>query len=400
MILGSIISGSLSDGIGRKMSQLVLIIPYAVGWIIMGFAINNTLMLIGRFITGVCRGAMRASGIVYIAESTDPKYRAVAFFYLCIAYHVGILISHTVGKYLNWKTSCFFFSLPLILAFVILACLKESPLWLLSKGRIDAGWESYRQFRGNGDSAEKELKTILEKTGVQTCALFRSKDTLKIIFSKPFMKSVAISFFLLVATQWCGVTTLSFYAQTIFEKTFSGDIDAFMLMVLNDSIRIAAAVFVCIFAKVLPRKITFVICCLVTGIILTCLVIYLYIAPVGLTGIAVACMVIYISAASVSASISWTFIAEIFPSKLRGFGSGLSSAISFALLFISVKVTPEIIKAFDEKVMYSLFAVITFFSGILLIFMLPNTGNRSLQDIEDSLYKKKDNIKKDDERYM
>ncbi|KAJ8705277.1 hypothetical protein PYW07_011104 [Mythimna separata] len=393
MMMGSLLSGPMSDGIGRRLGQFVLIVPFTFGWIIMGQANTNAIMLLGRFVTGICTGAVRANSMVYIGELTDPKYRPVALFCPSAAIHIGVIISHLVGKYCHWKTACYIFTVPNVLAFSILLCLKESPLWLLSKGKIDQGIESYKSFRGNGD--EKELTAVLEKTRERAEENTTFKDILNIIFSKPFMKSLATVLLLFIAVQWCGINTLSFYAEAIFEKTFSGDIDAFTLVLITDSIRIAASVFVCIFAKVLPRKITFVVCCMATTLVLIGLVIYLYLNPVGLVWVAVTCLIIYIAMASALTCISWSFVAEIFPSKVRGFGSGLSSSMSFILLFISVKVTPEVMHRYGEQVMYAAFAVVTLITGICLSFILPETNGRTLQDIEDSMYKKKGDEKKD-----
>lgn len=361
----------------------------------MGVAHNNTVMLIGRFITGLCTGAVRPNTMVYIGELTDPRYRAIALFCPSMMIHVGSLMSHTVGKYVNWKISCFIFALPNIICLLLLMFLKESPLWLLSKGKIDEGIESFRLFRGNGDSSEKELATVLEKTREKAGHKSSFKDILNIIFSKPFMKSIGTIFLLFVAVQWCGINTLSFYAQEIFEKTFSGGIDAFLLMIATDCIRVLASLIVCLLAKFIKRKITFMACCFTTTTVLIGLVIYLYLNPVGLVWLAVTCMVTYIAIASALVSLSWSFVAELFPAKVRGFGSGLSSGISFSLLFISVKVTPEIMMRYGEVVMYAGFAGVTLFSGIFLGFILPETNGKSLQDIEDSLYSKKGDKSKD-----
>uniref|UniRef100_A0A2A4JBF3 Major facilitator superfamily (MFS) profile domain-containing protein n=1 Tax=Heliothis virescens TaxID=7102 RepID=A0A2A4JBF3_HELVI len=393
MMMGSLFSGSMSDGIGRRMGQLVLIVPFTLGWIILGVAHNNAIMLMGRFITGVCTGAVRANSMVYIGETTDPKYRAIALFCPSAAINIGALISHTVGKFCHWKISCFIFILPNIISFVVLLFLKESPLWLLSKGKIDEGIESYKQFRGGGDTADKELATVLEKNKEKASENSSFKDISDIIFSKPFMKSLATIVLLFIAVQWCGINTLSFYAQVIFEKTFAGEVDAFMLMLVTDGIRILAGVVMCMFAKIIPRKVTFIVSCITTTLTLIGLVTYLYLHPVGMVWVAISCMVIYIGTASALTSISWSFVAEIFPSKIRGFGSGLSSAISFVLLFISVKVTPEIMDKFGEEIMYAGFAGVTLCTGLLLSFILPETNGRSLQDIEDSLYQKKGDVK-------
>ncbi|KAJ8707423.1 hypothetical protein PYW08_010675 [Mythimna loreyi] len=180
MTLGSLLSGPMSDGIGRRLGQFILLVPFTIGWIIMGLATNNAIMLFGRFLTGACTGAVRANSVVYVAELTDPKYRPMALFLPSAAIHVGVLISHTVGKFCYWKTSCFIFTVPNILGFIILLFLKESPLWLLSKGKIDKGIESFKHFRGNGD--EKELEKVLKKAKEIAEKKTTFKDILNIIF--------------------------------------------------------------------------------------------------------------------------------------------------------------------------------------------------------------------------
>ncbi|XP_022837059.1 facilitated trehalose transporter Tret1-like [Spodoptera litura] len=395
MMMGSLFSGWMSDGVGRRMGQLILIVPFTLGWFIMGVANNNAVMLIGRFITGMCTGAVRANSMVYIGELSDPKHRAVALFWPSAAIHIGVLISHLIGKYTYWKTSCLLFTVPNILCFLILLFLKESPLWLLSKGKIDEGIQSFKEFRGEGESSEKELTSAIEKNKEKAEETTTFRDILDIVFSKPFAKSIATIVLLFIAVQWCGINTISFYAETIFEKTFGGDIDAFMLTIVTDSIRIIAAISICMFARMIPRKITFVVCSITTTVVLVGLILCLYLNPSGLVWVSVTCMVIYIGMASALTSISWSFVAEIFPAKVRGLGSGMSSAISFVLLFISVKVTPEIMYKFGEQVMYASFASVTLFSSIFLSFILPETNGRSLQDIEDSLYKKKPAENKD-----
>lgn len=387
MMMGCLFSGSMSDGLGRRAGQIVLVIPFTIGWVIMGFAKGNTAMLIGRFITGISTGAIRPNSIVYIGEITDPKYRAIGLFVPSLLLHIGSLMSHTVGKYVYWKTSCFIFALPNMLCIAILMCLMESPLWLLSKGKIEDGIKSFRQFRGTGEAAERELAKVLEKTKDKS-EISAFKESVNLIFSRPFLKSLATIFLLFVAVQWCGINTLTFYAQVIFEKTFAGDIDAYMLMLGTDGLRILTAVFMCLVAKIISRKTFFVSCCFIATVVLISLVAYLYLKPEDMVWVAVMCMVIYIAVASALTSISWSFVAEIFPAKVRGYGSGMSSGLSFALLFISVKVSPEIMFRLGEQVMYAGFAASTLISGIILYFIIPDTNGKSLQEIENEMFEK------------
>lgn len=391
MIVGCIFSGAISDGIGRKSGQLSIISPFIIGWCIMGFANNNTLMLIGRFITGLCAGASRSSSLVYIGEIVNPKFRATALYVPSLAVQLGVLISHVGGKYVHWKITCFLSTIPNILALLVLLFLYESPLWLLSKGKIDKGKDSFILYRGNDESSEKELTLILKRCSEK---LNRTSfiDIMNLIFSKAFTRSLLTIFFLFVAVQWSGINTLAFYAQDIFERTFAGGVDPYLLMIAMDCLRIIAAAIMCILVKILPRRVTFTIACFISSFSLIALTIYLYIQPVGLIWVAVTFMLVYIGTTTILPSIAWSFVIEIFPSQIRGFGSGLSSATSFILLFVSVIVTPEIRENYGETSMFISFAVVTLVTGVLLYFLIPDTNGKTLQAIEDVLYKKEKNV--------
>ncbi|KAJ0171118.1 hypothetical protein K1T71_013317 [Dendrolimus kikuchii] len=90
MMAGCIGSGILSDALGRKTGQLIVIFPFIAGWLIMSFAQNNAVMLLGRFITGFCTGAVRPTTMVYIGEITSPKHRGVALACPTLAVHLQL----------------------------------------------------------------------------------------------------------------------------------------------------------------------------------------------------------------------------------------------------------------------------------------------------------------------
>lgn len=387
MIFGCLFAGTMSDNLGRKKGQLILIPPFLLGWLVMGFAKSNTAILVGRFITGICTGSIRPNSMVYIGEISDPKYRSITLFCPTLAVHIGCLISHVVGNSFYWRTCCFIFGLPNVICFIILLFLKESPLWLLSKGRIDEGIDSFKVFRGESAESERELISILEKQKEKSEET-SMRELIKTIFSKAFMKSMMTVFIVFVAMQLCGVNMISFYALEVFKRTFSGNIDSYILMISADFIRIIAAALVCLLAKFCPRKKTYLACGFGTVITLFALVLYLYLNPSNLVWLLLTLMVSYVTIGSALNSLSWPIVAEIFPSKLRGFGSGIGSGIAFSLLFIAVKTTPGVMYTFGEPVMYAGFGVITLVATVLLCFMLPDTDGKTLQDIENKLYDK------------
>lgn len=326
--------------------------------------------------------------MVYIGEISDPKYRSTTLFCPGVALFFGSLICHLVGRYIPWRIISFLFITPCFLCFVIQMLLKESPLWLIARGQIEEGIDAFKWFRGEGESAENELKTILDSQDKELASSWT--QFANVVFTKAFLKSIISMFFVFVAVQLCGINTVSFYAQEMFQMTFGSEVDAFLLMIVTDVIRVMSTATMCVIANKLPRKLCFLLSCFSTSLVLIALVMLLLIKPVGLVWVAVTCLIAYIAIAGALTSISWSFVAEIFPSNVRGFGSGLSSLMSFILLFFSVKVTPSIMKNYGDATMYGSFAFVTLIAGLVLIFILPDTNGKTLQDIEKKLYSKTD----------
>lgn len=86
--IGSLMSGPLLDGIGRRGALQFSAIPLSVGWLIIGFATNIPCLLVGRVILGFGVGLMAAPAQVRILK-----------FYFFLPLHVFIKIKVIVLYY-------------------------------------------------------------------------------------------------------------------------------------------------------------------------------------------------------------------------------------------------------------------------------------------------------------
>ncbi|XP_068624773.1 facilitated trehalose transporter Tret1-like [Battus philenor] len=380
MVLGCIFAGSIIDTLGRKPGHVILAFSFVISWVAQAFANNNPIMLVGRLLTGICSGAIRPITLVYLGEIADPKFRGLMLFTPSISLTFGVILNHALGGFVYWRTNSLICSAPSIISIILLLVLKESPLWLISKGKVEEGIKIFKWFRGESGEAEKELNSILEK---------RTKETSKLLFKDyfqlEFMKPLLISVFLSVAMQFSGANVITFYAQDLLSEIMPNDYDPFMLMIITDCVRLIASLFIFFFGNRFPRKTSFLVCNIGTCILLFLLLLFLHFNPLGIKWVSIILLIIYILLSSGIVTFAWTFVAELYPSKLRGIGSGASSAVSYFLLFISVKITPGIMSTFGVNVLFGFFAVIVAVNSVILYYLLPETSGRSLQDIENSL---------------
>jgi MFS family permease len=73
--LGALISGFLSDKLGRKTSIQVGAVIWCIGSIIVCASQNIAMLIVGRFINGIAVGICSAQVPVYISELSPPSIR-------------------------------------------------------------------------------------------------------------------------------------------------------------------------------------------------------------------------------------------------------------------------------------------------------------------------------------
>lgn len=77
----------------------------------------------------------------------------------------------------------------------------------------------------------------------------------------------------------------------------------------------------------------------------------------------------------------WTLPAEVFPNAYRAKGVGLAVAISWLANFIIGITVPQMIKTIGYGT-YVFFAVFCFLAAIFSYFLVPETANKTLEQLE------------------
>ena len=176
--LAMMVSGPLSDRIGRRRVLFLAAILYGVSAIASALAPNFVILVIARMIGGLGVGASLIIAPMYIAEIAPPAVRgrmvsfnqlnlvvgiSVAFFtnYLILRLgqsDAGWAQSLMFDEY-NWRWMLGLETLPAVLYFCGLFFVPESPRWLLLEGRDEEARKILNQAVGEAE-ANKELDEI------------------------------------------------------------------------------------------------------------------------------------------------------------------------------------------------------------------------------------------------
>lgn len=277
MALGCLLAGFLMDRCGRKLTILIINVPFVIGWCIISMSNGAALLLAGRAITGFCAGVFSPAGPLYLSEITDPKYRG--FFLASITFNValGILTTHFLALYCSWNVNAIVCGVfPFIGYMCTTFCGPETPSWLI-RNNTQKAFEAFLWLRGTNEVANNEFQTMVDaqvesaaeavtaeaqcdddkrnESNAKHFYQFYPIDRLtKLIAHKPFNAPLIILSIYFFSLQFSGVNAVIFYTLFILKDSLGADTNEYVATLVIDAVRLFAALIACVVVKNVGRR--------------------------------------------------------------------------------------------------------------------------------------------------
>jgi sugar porter (SP) family MFS transporter len=245
--LGMMVSGPLSDRIGRRPVLQIAAVLFAVSAVASALAPTFTALVLARMLGGLGVGAALIVAPMYIAEMAPSEVRgrmvsfnqlnivvgiSAAFFsnYLILGLgEGGSALAETLRlAEWNWRWMLGVETLPALAYLLALLVVPESPRWLAMQGRDREAQAVLARFRGAADAAadlravQASLADAAQEARVSPRALLH--PSLRLVLT--------IGLVVGILQQITGINAVFFYAPMIFEQSGVGTNAAFMQAVL------------------------------------------------------------------------------------------------------------------------------------------------------------------------
>ncbi|XP_071525041.1 solute carrier family 22 member 6-like isoform X1 [Panulirus ornatus] len=137
-ILGCFICGLLGDRLGRKRTLLLGTLISLPSIMVIVFLPWYSVVLAARFATGIANLIIYFASYTLFVESIPPRNRSTFSILINIMQSVAIICFGAVGYMVrSWRRLLLVSSVQICIAPPLILLLKESPRWLIQKGR----WE-------------------------------------------------------------------------------------------------------------------------------------------------------------------------------------------------------------------------------------------------------------------
>ena len=393
--VGALSIGTLSDKFGRKKMLIVASILFILGSILSAFAVGFVSMCMARIILGLAVGG--ASGLTpsYLAELAEAEHRGTITGMFQFMITTGILLAyiiniaflhHNLLGWSDWRWMLGSALVPAILLFIGSIIIPESPRYLVQIGKINEAEEVLDILRDNTKSDPKnelnDIKNIIKQEK-------SNKGSIHELF-KVASPSVFVAIFIMLFQQLVGINSIVYYLPQIFIKAFNfPDSKAIWISIGMEILSFITTILSVILMDKFNRKsfllfgsITMAICLVIISIMSFTMNIKAAAIPT------IILIAVYHFAFSISwGPIAWILIAEIFPLNVRGIGNSIGSAANWIGDFLVTQFFLIILAMFHNKIggPFMVFAVFSVLSIFFVIFFVPETRGKTLEQIEMEL---------------
>lgn len=376
MFLGAIFGGWLSDKIGRKKGLMTTVSIFSIASMTNGLGSTFPVIALARALTGFGVVATVVIAMVYIAEMMPSEQRGKYQALTIASGTIGVPIIGAFAAWFipqavdNWRIIFFIGGAGFFIPVVGYFWLKESPRWLVSKGRTAEAEMLVKEMTGREVDLSGEAHKNVKKSN--------NIEALRIMLSKGYIKRTLILVFLSL-----GITLGAFFLGGFYTTA----------MTQGGMAMSAALTVMAIAAWGIPlgdftssfisdkggRKIPIAIFCFVQG------------AAAILAGatfipviIAIALVIQRIFGAG-SMTMLWTYLAESFPTHIRNNAVGITFGFARIMASLSQFALPGLYTAYGWFGLNTTNAAIIIIPAIIALIWGEKTSQKSLEELNASV---------------
>jgi sugar porter (SP) family MFS transporter len=392
-LYGTVI-GALSGGIpatkwGRKKTLLWIGILYLVSALGSAIAPGVYVFMFFRLLGGFAIGASSVVAPMYISEIAPAKNRGklVATFQFNIVF--GILIAYLsnyllqgVGGNNSWRLMLGVVAIPALIYSILVFFVPESPRWLIvHKG----DYNTARKILAVSDpvGVDEALEALRKSIGEE-----KHKEKLSAFFKRkynfPIFLAVMIAFF----NQMSGINAVIYFAPRVFELAGISKQGAFLQSVGVGLVNLVFTMLGLYLIDRLGRKILMLIGSIGYIISLVAVSAAFYSNHVGAMMVPLLLFLFIASHAIGQGAVIWVLISEVFPNSVRAYGQSLGASTHWIMAAIITTLFPILAVKIGPAPIFAFFAFMMVLQLLWVIFIMPETKGKSLEELEAKLIKK------------
>jgi len=389
-MMGGSLVGFVSGRLGRKGGLLLNNILVAVAALLMGFAKTAGsfhMLIAGRLVIGINSGLNAGLAPMYLSEISPTALRGALGTVYQLIITLSILISQILGMNNmlgtedGWPWLLAITAIPAILQLATLPFCPESPKYLLLDQEDEMAAQTALGWLRGTIEVHDEMDEMRQE---QASMKLVPKVTLKeMITNSSLRQPLIIAMMMMLAQQLSGINCAIFYSTGIFEKAGLNDEASQGATLGMGSMNVLMTVVSLVLIEKAGRK-TLMIAGLCSMLVMTTLLLVsllTYNSIPAMSYLAIVAVILFVVGfATGPGSIPWFFVTELFAQSGRPTATSIAVTVNWSANFlVGLAFVP--LQRIMEAYVFIIFMVIQACFIIYVYFCVPETKNRTIEDI-------------------
>lgn len=388
-LVGTLVSGPLADRFGRRfliaLSSIIFIL--GVGLILVAHTFLG--IFVARLLLGIGVGVVAVAVPLYVAEIVPSKDRGkyVTFFQLLLT--LGIVLAYFVDLLFtpsgNWRAMFAVLLIPAVILLLGIIFLPESPRWLMANNQPEKARSILQKVRHKDSEVEEDLFFI--KQGLQ-----ETEGSWRDLFSRQLLLPSLVAILVAIFNQLTGINSFLQYAPLILKN--AGISSNLVSMIGSAGIGILNFLFTVIAISLIdslgrrPLLIFGVLGIIISEIFLGAISYFIPNSPNAGAFSLIGLLFFIMSYATGPGVVVWLVISEMFPTKIRGKGIAVCLFFNSCASTLLATLFLPLVKLMGMGHTYWLFAFFSLGYFMVAYFLLPETKEKSLEEIQHYFFEK------------
>ncbi|XP_026481106.1 facilitated trehalose transporter Tret1-2 homolog [Ctenocephalides felis] len=404
-LIGSLLSAPLMQKLGLRRTLMISSPLWVGSWVLIALATAPWMLIVGRFLTGLMVGVVLPCAQIYVSECCSPDIRGILGSLPSLFMSGGILVSYILGTWLPWDKLAWSSAICVGLIILVVIPLPESPVWLAGHGKTEKA-ELSRQWlhleekkndilmietNGKNTNVEATPETKTEEINKDSNDENEKAFSWKTLTSRPVLCPLGIGLVVLALQQFSGIDSVVFYTVDIFRSSGSS-LDGHIATILVGLVQLICNGLSLLLIDRAGRKPLLIGSGAVMSMAMASMGAAFYLHEQGNDSLGflplVSLVVFMIGFSFGYGCIPFLLIGELFPAKQRALLSSIAGSFNLAAMFLVIKTYHMLQDILTSAGTFWLYSILCASSILFVIFCVPETKGKSLEEIERRFQKK------------
>jgi putative MFS transporter len=374
-LFGSILFGWVAERWGRINALMWSVVIFSVFSALCALAWDYNSLFAFRVLQGIGLGGEVPIAAAYINEISKARGRGFFVMIYEFTFNVGLFFAALLGNLivptLGWRVMFLIGAVPAILVIIMRRDLPESPRWLANRGRLQQADKIVRWIEDQARQGGKELPPVVIRPVAERKLDWRE------LFQGIYRRRTWVVWVMWVMTYFVTYGLMT-WTPTLYSTVFKLSLqESLLLPLMTLLISVVTGLFVAFLIDRTGRRAWFTGAFLLTGIPL------LILAMLGANSAMQVWLFVTVGAwfISTNAGALYLYTPELYPTRMRAFGSSMASVWVRVASAIGPMVTGLIVAQYSLATVFLVMGIVPLLGAIVTWRFAVETSNQVLEDI-------------------